>query len=173
MSRQGLAELGEMLHTFDDVMNRVPEARAQALEAAADAVKKEVDRQIIAQLPNHDKHGTVRRWQEVAMGSRGGYAKVAPIPKSRAEKTEDGYYSSQITFWLEHGHKMVPPTRNRYGRVKQYLADEDKTPYNWSGGFHVVTGKLFYSWAKMTAVKEAENAATLVLDEIEYALDNM
>ena len=52
--RAGLSELGELLHSFDEVIAKVPEARERALKAAIQPVEAELYKQIVARLPGQD-----------------------------------------------------------------------------------------------------------------------
>lgn len=153
-----------------DVINAIPEARRIALEAAGEKLKEEVNRQIDLRLPNHDRRGRVKSWQEVTMGSRGGYVKVSPRDETVAESAQHWFRSTEkysahdITFWLEHGHKMVLPKRNRYGTVT--WSDSDNAVENASTGELIVKGRMFYSWAWMAAPKLAKEAAEAVLEQL-------
>jgi hypothetical protein len=129
--REGNYALGKMLQSFEDVTAKIPEARRKALEAAAKAVQEDLNREIVQRLPNHDARGRVRSWQEVAIGTRGGYAAVTRTPKSRSERVNQQstwatvkralrgqsakkvYTGYEITKWLEKGHEIA----NQYGRA--------------------------------------------------------
>ncbi len=167
------SNLNEALHQFDDVMSEIPEARKRALEAAAAVVKAELDRQIEIRLPNKDRAGRVRRWQEVTFGSRGGYARIAA--KDEPVRTSCDVYSSRdITFWLERGHVVGERKKTalkggskRRGRTKDYVSVESE-----STGKRIVTGKLMYSWTQFHAQREVRKAAENVLKRIAEQLEN-
>lgn len=159
--RAGLSELGELLHAFDEVIAKVPEARERALKAAIQPVEAELYKQIVARLPGKDQNYHVRGWQEVAMGSKGGYIKIqAPAD----EKNRYGYTVRQITGYLEHGHKLAVK-RGRY-------RTSSRTVENAATGDQVVPGFLFYSYTKSRAVNAARMAAESVLEEIEDTLED-
>lgn len=129
-------------------MEKVPAIKTQALYAAGKCFQAEVRRQIQEQGVQ-DSFGRVRRWQQVYLGSRGGYAAVRPMAE-RTEKTWKGkdVYSSQITKWLERGHG----------------ARADK--YGFFSRSSYVKGHLFYSWAKSKGIAAARDAFERELDRI-------
>ena len=159
--RAGLSELGELLHAFDEVIAKVPEARERALKAAIQPVETELDRQIVSRLPGKDQHYHVRSWQKVTMGERGGYIRLKPTAD---EKNRYGYSGRQITGYLEHGHKLALK-RGRY-------RTSTRTVENAATGDQVVPGFLFYSYTKSRAVNAARMAAGSVLEEIEDTLED-
>ncbi len=169
MSRAGLKELEQFLHYYSRVMDAIPNARKEALSEAAEAVKAEVDRQIGAQ-GIQDRHGRVKRWQQVTMGSGGGWARVKPVEIKINKKTTSvetkinkETTSVDITRYLERGHKLVMP--GRHGKVTTYAAK--KAVVSESTGNYIVPGRLFYSRTKSKAQKIALDAARKVLDRIE------
>ena len=103
------------------------------------------------------------------MGSRGGYIK---IQAAKEETNRYGYTARQITGYLERGHKMVLPKRNRYRDVdRSSVSKSDRTVENTATGDLVVPGYLFYSYTKMRAVNAARMAAESVLEELEDTLE--
>lgn len=174
MARSGLQDLGRLLHAFDEVLEKIPEAREKALEAAGERVKKELDRQIVARLPGRDQHGRVRSWQDVTMGSKGGYLRIKPTDLEIVNKYR--YNSRQVTGYLERGHKMVLPERNRYRKVDRSsvsLREKSHVVANESNGDLVVKGFQFYSWTRSRAANEARKAAEIVLEELEDTLEDL
>lgn len=161
-----LKNLENMLRAWDDVLDMVPDARRNALEAAGAAVRKEVDRQIVSRLPGRDIHGSVRSWQGTTMGSKGGYVRIGPEEKGLTGK---GYSTRKVTGYLEHGHKMVLPKRNRYRRFK--MKEKRNSVSSESTGAPIVKGSQFYSWSKMEAEKVARMAAENALEQICDALE--
>lgn len=160
------SNLGEMLHAFDEIMEQLPEARREALEAAGEALRKEVASQIDKRV--NDSHGRVKRWQEVTVGSKYGYVKVAPA----VERVEGKDCTSRkLTYWLEHGHGIAPLKRNRHGRIKQYEAR--RSDYETTKKKPYVKGRMFYSWSKMEAAKLARIAAEKALCVFEDQLDDL
>ena len=173
MARSGLQDLGRLLHAFDEVLEKIPEAREKALEAAGERVKKELDRQIVARLPGQDRHGHVRSWQETTMGSKGGYLRIKPTNK---ETVKEPYNSRQVTGYLERGHKIAPSRRGRYRAVSRSEPAPKKGSHvvtNESNGDLVVKGFQFYSWTRSRAANEARKAAEIVLEELEDTLEDL
>lgn len=171
-------ELDALWDHYDEVLNRLPDARRKALEAAGKTLNNEVDRQIDRQLPGHDAGGRVKSWQEVTMGTRGGYARVSPMKKTVSASrrswshTQETYNSKQITNWLEHGHKMVLPKKAGRGFRRNGNVSE-RTVISGSTGAHIVPGYLFYSWAEMEAQKLAKKAAEEVLTLLAHDLEDL
>lgn len=174
MARNGLQDLGRLLHAFDEVLEKIPEAREKALEAAGERVKKELDRQIVARLPGRDQHGRVRSWQDVTMGSKGGYLRIKPTDLEIVNKYR--YNSRQVTGYLERGHKIASSGRGRYRAVSRSEAAPKKDSHvvtNESSGDLVVKGFQFYSWTRSRAANEARKAAEIVLEELEDTLEDL
>lgn len=157
-ARAELKELEQFLHYYQRVMDAIPNARKEALSAAAEAVKEEVDRQIDLRL--QDRNGRVKRWQQVTMGSKGGWARVKP---EEMERDKWGYDSVDITRYLERGHKAV--MSKRHGKVRAY--DTKKTVRSASTGELIVRGRQFYAFSNSKAQQLALAAARKVLDRIE------
>lgn len=142
-------ELESFLHFYGRFLEKVPAIKTQALYAAAKSFQEEVRRQIQEQGV-HDSFGRVKRWQQVYLGSKGGYAAVRPMAE-HTQKTWKGksVFSSQITRWLEKGHGA---RRSRGGF--------------YQSGVTYVKGYMFYSWAKSKGLDAARNAFERELDRI-------
>lgn len=137
-----------------------PDARRQAAEAMGEAVKKDLNAQIQAADLENGAKGTVRSWQQMRLGSKGGYAAVSPTkgtvmskdPRKGGWKMRQHTYrgkavsARQVTKWLERGHG---------------------TP---QGGY--VKGRQFYSFTRMKAWEHARKAAdrvlSLIADEVDF-----
>lgn len=107
---------------WEELYKAVPDARRAAVEAMGEAIKKEVDSQIAARID--DGAGHVQSWQEIRIGSRGGYAAVSPCKyenfSARGNPLRSGGRSAprvhtyrgkavsakQVTAWLERGHSV-------------------------------------------------------------------
>ena len=60
---------------WDRLLQVVPEARKEAVEAAGEAVKRSLNTQIqSANLSSGEAKGRVKSWQELRLGSGGGWA---------------------------------------------------------------------------------------------------
>lgn len=133
-------ELEKFIHFYGRFLEKLPAIKTQALYAAGKAMQEEVRKQIQEQGV-HDSFGRVKRWQQVHLGSKGGYSAVRPIAE-HTQKTWKGkpVYSSQITKWLERGHR-ARTNKNGYFSGPSY-----------------VKGRLFYSWARSKGVDAARDA---------------
>lgn len=142
-------ELESFLHFYGKFIQKIPAIKTQALYAAAKSFQEEVRTQIQEQGVR-DSFGRVKRWQQVRMGSKGGYAAVYPMAE-HTQKTWRGkpVYSSQITRWLERGHGARKSRSGFYHSGVQY-----------------VKGYLFYSWARSKGVAAARGAFERELDRI-------
>lgn len=147
---------------WDRLLEVVPEARREAVEEAGQAVKRSLNTQIQrADLSSWEAKGRVSSWQQIRLGSRGGWAAVSP--KKGAVYSWDRRASfggrarqhtwagkpvtaRQVTTWLERNHGVRP------------------------GGY--VSGRRFYTATKDDAQKIALKAADRVLcriaDEVDF-----
>ena len=148
------------------LMEDFPETRALAVRTMGESVKRDLDAQIGSADLETDAKGTVRSWQEVRLGSRGGYAalapqKATPLRAGRKPKSWRGEAVTvkQITKWLELGHGVRKPgpdskRKSRFGR----------SGVNRSTGVRYVKARMFYSWTKMKALEHAIDAANEALE---------
>lgn len=145
---------------WDRLYRVFPDARRQAAEAMGEAVKKELSAQIQAADLGSGAKGTVRSWQQMRLGSKGGYAAVSPTkgtvmskdPRKGGWKMRQHTYrgkavsARQVTKWLERGHG---------------------TPW---GGY--VEARRFYSFTRTKAWEHARKAAdkvlSLIADEVDF-----
>lgn len=141
-----------------ELLKEFPEVRKEAVAAMGEAVLKEVRGQVTARGVR-DESGHVREWQEVRIGSRGGYAaiKAKNTPSAHKSKTYHGktVSGSQVTAWLERGHGVPALSKRRwagYGRKGKI-----------AGAKSYVSGHQFYSWTKPRAQELALKAADRVL----------
>lgn len=153
----------------------VPEARKKAVEAMGTAVLRELDLQIQAADLEGDAKGTVTSWQELRVGSKGGYAAVTPQKDTAPPKGKEKQHTwngkavtkKQVTGWLERGHGARRPGAgsdrmwNRTGR----------SGVNQATGRRYVKGRQFYSWTRSKATDIALRAADGVLSEIADEVD--
>lgn len=71
--------LRRFVRYWDRLLEIVPEARREAVEAAGEAVKRSLDAQIQrADLSSGEAKGRVSSWQRLRLGSGGGWAAVSP-----------------------------------------------------------------------------------------------
>lgn len=165
---------------WEDLYQVVPEARAAAVEAMGEAVKQELDAQIQSADLSEDAKGTVCTWQELRLGSGGGYAAVTPVKASvlgekKKPKTWKGspVSAKQVTRWLERGHGA-----RKADTKKEYAWSDRRRNRNWKAqvnnrtGTAYIKGRQFYSFTKLKAFDHAKKAADKVLckiaDEVDY-----
>lgn len=152
-----------MVRYYEDVLKHIPDAKTQALKAAAEAVHKKLLENIDSQID--DEHGKVKSWQEVTMGSYGGYSRIGPkkedIPNQYGKYY--GYNSAQVTAHIERGHAVPSPT----GKNKRYQPrfNEDRIVFGENGRV-IVPGRPFYSDTKTEAGK-------IALREMEEVLEGL
>lgn len=119
---------------------------------------------------------TVRTWQELRVGSKGGYAALSPGKGTAQPRAGEAQHTwkgkpvskKQVTRWLERGHGTRRPAAgssrswNQAGRAGVTRAS--------AAGY--VKGRQFYSWTKAKALEPALKAADRVLsriaDEVDY-----
>lgn len=113
---------------WEALMEDFPEARAVAVKTMGESARRDLEAQISRADLESDAKGTVRSWQELRFGSRGGYAaltpkKASPFRAGRKPKSWHGEAVTvkQITKWLERGHGVRKPgpdskRKSRFGR---------------------------------------------------------
>lgn len=147
-------------------MEDFPEARAVAVKAMGESARRYLDAQIGRADLEADAKGTVRSWQELRFGSRGGYAALTPKKASpfRAGGKPKSWHGEpvtvkQITKWLERGHGVRKP-----GPESKRLVPFGRSGVNRYTGERYVKGRMFYSWTKMKALEHALDAADEALE---------
>lgn len=116
-ARMDRARLERFNRFWEELLQAVPDARRQAVEEAGAAVQRELNAQIGAAELADGAKGTVRTWQELRVGSKGGYAALSPgkgTAQPRVEETQHTWKGKpvskkQVTRWLERGHVTLPP----------------------------------------------------------------
>lgn len=130
---------------------KTPETVRMALYAAGKAARAEILRQI-EQSGVPDVHGRLQRWQEIRMGSKGGYSAVSATAADTVQVSENAITTSaDLTRYLEHGHGVRTPS----GRAKRY------TPRLRGNGAYV-KGYEFYHKA---AIRQADQLAREAAEE--------
>ena len=149
----------EQIDRLCEKLKRSPEvfqqARRECFEAAAREAERIVDRQI-------GGSGKVQRWQESTVGTRGGYARVAPKKETWTERTKKAgnrYAVGAVTNAIVSGHRFPSPSGRRYYK-----------PRIRSGGMKV-PGRPFYDQAEPQirdlARRTAEQVVERYLKEME------
>ena len=153
---------------FGRLMEVYPEARATAVKAMGQAVQQELNAQIGKADLETDAKGTVSSWQELRLGSKGGYAalsaiKASPYHGGRKPKSWKGtpVTVKQVTKWLERGHGV-----RKADTTKAYAWSQRRKNRIWRSGVNKYTGlryvkgRMFYSWTKLKVRNQALDAAT-------------
>lgn len=112
-ARMDRARLERFNRFWEELLQAVPDARRQAVEEAGAAVQRELNAQIGAAELADGAKGTVRTWQELRVGSKGGYAALSPgkgTAQPRAGETQHTWKGKpvskkQVTRWLERGSR--------------------------------------------------------------------
>ncbi len=157
---------------WEDLMEDFPEARAVAVKAMGEATKRDLDAQICRADLEADAKGTVRSWQELRFGSRGGYAaltpqKASPVRTGKKPKSWHGQAVTvkQVTKWLERGHGVrKADTRKDYAWSTAWKNRNRRSGLNTATGLRYVKGRMFYSWTKMKALEHAIDAANEAME---------
>lgn len=175
-ARMDRARLEQFNRFWEELLQAVPDARRQAVEEAGAAVQRELNAQIGAAELADGAKGTVRTWQELRVGSKGGYAALSPgkgtAQPGRGKRSTPGRESpcpkSRSPGGWSGGTAPAGPAAgssrswNQAGRAGVTRAS--------AAGY--VKGRQFYSWTKAKALELALKAADRVLsriaDEVDY-----
>lgn len=175
IARMQREKLKKFVEDWEELFEEFPETKRQASEEMGEATKKYLDRQIGRSGFRGGADYAVRSWQEVRIGSKGGYAAVSPVKGivlrrtsgDRKVKTWRGreVTSSMVTRWQERGYgtrKAAPGSERSWSRVKNGKVHvRDKKDY--------VKGKQFYSYTKLKAFDNALKAAWHAMDRIAWS----
>lgn len=151
---------------WEDLIEDFPEARGEAVRAMGEAVQRDLSAQIARADLEEDARGTVISWQELRLGSLGGYAAITPKadtarPRAGKQHTWKGkaVTQKQVTRWLERGHGVPKYTGSGMQRNRKR-----RSGLNPVTGLRYVKGRMFYSWTKMKALEHALDAANEALE---------
>ena len=156
---------------WEDLFEEFPEARRQAVERMGETVQKDLNARIQISDLNHAAKGTVKSWQEVRLGSRGGYAAIAPKKGTASPRVGQKQHTwkdrpitqKQVTRWLERGHG-TPSTGKKVWSYNKRTKTLHRVHERRGTGY--VKGRLFYSWTRMKAWEHARDAANDLLESI-------
>lgn len=157
---------------WEDLMEEFPEARAMAVRTMGEAAQRELNAQIGKADLETDAKDIVVSWQELRLGSKGGYAalsaiKASPYRGGKKPKSWNGTVVTvrQITRWLERGHGVrKPDTTKDYAWSERRKNRNRRAGLNVSTGLRYVKGRMFYSWTKTKATDLALKAANSALE---------
>ena len=144
-----------------------PDAKRTALSEAGKAALKEVLSQINQRVT--DPRGRVHRWQDMKLGSRGGYVAVTANDEETVQLTKAGKKttSRDVTRYLERGHAARGPS----GRDKRYSERISSSRLIVGESRFVIQGRQFYSWAKLHAGDLGREAAEEALGQLKAAIE--
>lgn len=148
-------DLERLIKKLEAAPDILKDARRRAMEEATPKLKQEVDRAIGGE-------GKVKSWQEMYVGSKGGYAAVRPKSKTWTEVNGRGkkYAVGYVTNAIEHGHRFPSP----YGKQRRYNEirnDQLNVP-----------GRYFYREANKNTLEIAQKAAAQVEAELKAHLED-
>lgn len=164
-SRIDRQRLDQFNRYWEKVYQKVPEARAQAVKAMGEAVLQELGHQIQASDLQSGAKGSVRDWQEIRLGSKGGYAALSPrkgIKKGKQTWKGKAVTMKQVTGWLERGHGARKPAPGNLRRWSRYT----RSGLNIRTGTRFIRGRQFYSRTRLKATDIAVRAADKVLSKL-------
>lgn len=149
--------LAEMRTRIDNARNSIPELRRAAHERLGQVVQRTVRGNISTSL--NDSHGKIASWQDIFVGSGGGYVAVraATSPAGR-----DG--AGAVTNYLENGH--VKRRKRTYVRkqTRNVRIIRAQASNNW------VEGRHFYQKSKSSLKREVQQEAENILNQLVSSL---
>lgn len=148
-------------------LETLPGAKKAALLKSGLAVQallnKQIDSRFSSAISRKGKrfapNEQVKRWQELRLGSGGGFSALSPknITVRTNKKGGGTHTAAQITRYLERGYKTREPS-GRWKRYRPRMGDRlDANGKHYLVG--IVPGRMFYSWTKMDAARVAVKAA--------------
>ena len=154
---------------WEDFIAEWPEAKRIALKAAGNAILEEVQRSIVKEGIN-DSRGRVRRWQDMRVGSGGGYVAISPVDDA-VQITQSGKVSTarDITRYLNRGHGVREPSDPDSKKYKKRV--QENMPISNRGKVYV-PGRPFYSDPKRNSGEIARKAADDALSRLSDAIDD-
>ena len=181
IARMDRRRLDQFVNYWEPLLKKVPEAKKKAVKSMGEAMQRELNAKIMEADLEPDAKETVISWQEVRIGSGGGYAAVSPKKgiarpaKGQKQHTWKGeaVRKKQVTRWLEKGHGLPPADlKKSYAWSKKRRYREGKSRFNDWTGESFVAGRKFYGFARLNAQDQALRAADKVLsmiaDEVDY-----
>ena len=149
--------LSELRRTFQQARQSIPQLQRAAHERLGQVVQRTVRDNISTSL--NDSHGKIASWQDVFVGSRGGYVAV------RATDSPAGRNGAgAVTNYLENGHvkrKKRTYVRKQTRNVRIIRAQASN---NW------VEGRHFYQKSKSAVQQEVQREAENLANQIASSL---
>lgn len=155
-----LSELESLSQALNELLEEFPEMRRELHEQLGKLAKHEVDNAINASGLN-DSNGKIRRWQEIYIGSKGGYAAVRPIYTSTGENSPGA-----ITRYLNQGHRIRGFNKVQSGRHRRQGGGyRPRIRVSYVNGFH------FYGTANITLEAKAIQLVEQFADKLANRLE--
>lgn len=152
-------DLMDFSSDLSKILDQIPELRRELHEELAEMLQLEVRQEINNSNFNHGGN-KLRRWQQMHVGSYGGYAAVRPVNKRVGEYSATGDNSpGAITNYNEGGHRIRSPK----GKAKRYKP-KIKISY--------VDGRNFYQRARVNAESAAISIVEKFADRLADAIES-
>ncbi len=138
------------------------------------AVQRELNAQIGAAELADGAKGTVRTWQELRVGSKGGYAALSPkgTAQPRVEETQHTWKGKPVSKSRSPGGWAGARHPQAGGGSSRSWNQAGRAGVTRASAAGYVKGRQFYSWTKAKALELALKAADRVLsriaDEVDY-----
>lgn len=186
MSSPTSIQLESLNNIFDGLVRELPEVKRKAVEAAGEAVKRSLNAQIrSADLSGIEAKGRVSAWQQIRLGSGGGWAAISPMKGTVYSWDRRANFGDRVRQHTWHGKAMTAGLltmlleRGHSVGVRGYTAKDrlkyrrDLAPARKGGwGSTHVAGRQFYAYTKVDAQEVALKAADKVLcriaDEVDF-----
>jgi len=149
MQSVDISGLYDLDSRFQNLLSELPDMRREMHESAGAAVRDAVHAEIVAS-GIYDSHGKIRGWQELYIGSYGGYAAVRAVKGGVAGKNPGA-----ITNYLESGHRVRQPS----GKAKQVRKSRAKQQRVKAYGFYRTSRGPAQNIAMTAANKFADKVA--------------
>ncbi len=156
--QQSVNDLDALTEELDAILEQFPRKRRELHEQLGQMMQEEVNAQI-AQAGFKGGGDRLKSWQEVNVGSGGGYAAVRPTNTTTGSNSPGA-----ITNYNEAGHKIRKPgLKVHRGKKKYRYRPKINVPY--------VDGKHFYDAARRNVEEKAIQIVEDFVDEIAKELE--
>ena len=147
------SDVGELDQKLEQTIKEFPQLRKKATAEVGDAMLTQLH-------SNIGGRGKVQRWQDVHLGSGGGYAAVRPKAKTyQTTKQGQQYAVGHVTNAIDAGHKIRPPG----GKNKRYQPRFTRA---------YVRGRAFYAQTQGQVDGIAGKIADNLMDQMAKKLED-
>lgn len=151
---------------WDRRLEIVPETRRGAVRAAGETVKQALDGQIQrADLSGIETKGRVKSWQELRLGSGGGWAAVSARKETVYYRDKRASFGARVRQHTWHGGPVT---------ARQVTGWLERGHGTGTGGY--VAGRQFYACtrddAQRIALKAADRVLCRIADEVEFGWEH-